>query len=176
MPSPLSGSLFRPTSQCLRDIHTDLISDLTTLLLQGSGQWRSKVVLLNSTSTNTELNYSQWEKGKQMSYSVDWFLNVSLIFAAPDKQNSPVSISALFLCLTHSSVCVVSGKWFVSTGKDNLLNAWRTPYGASIFQVRDECNALRMCILCGCTYLGIYKYVCCTGSQSHLLVGGESVV
>lgn len=29
-----------------------------------------------------------------------------------------------------------SGKWFVSTGKDNLLNAWRTPYGASIFQVK----------------------------------------
>lgn len=24
----------------------------------------------------------------------------------------------------------------MSTGKDNLLNAWRTPYGASIFQVR----------------------------------------
>ncbi|MCJ8737765.1 hypothetical protein PDJAM_G00027810 [Pangasius djambal] len=48
----------------------------------------------------------------------------------------------------HES-CVLSlkfaycGKWFVSTGKDNLLNAWRTPYGASIFQVsggqkRDE--------------------------------------
>jgi len=40
----------------------------------------------------------------------------------------------------HDS-CVLSlkfaycGKWFVSTGKDNLLNAWRTPYGASIFQV-----------------------------------------
>lgn len=30
----------------------------------------------------------------------------------------------------------LTGKWFVSTGKDNLLNAWRTPYGASIFQVR----------------------------------------
>lgn len=30
---------------------------------------------------------------------------------------------------------LLSGKWFVSTGKDNLLNAWRTPYGASIFQV-----------------------------------------
>lgn len=28
-----------------------------------------------------------------------------------------------------------SGKWFVSTGKDNLLNAWRTPHGASLFQV-----------------------------------------
>lgn len=25
----------------------------------------------------------------------------------------------------------------MSTGKDNLLNAWRTPYGASIFQVRS---------------------------------------
>lgn len=40
----------------------------------------------------------------------------------------------------HES-CVLSlkfaacGKWFVSTGKDNLLNAWRTPYGTSIFQV-----------------------------------------
>lgn len=43
----------------------------------------------------------------------------------------------------HES-CVLSlrfaacGKWFVSTGKDNLLNAWRTPYGASIFQVRID--------------------------------------
>lgn len=42
--------------------------------------------------------------------------------------------------LLHES-CVLalkfaaSGKWFASTGKDNLLNAWRTPYGASIFQV-----------------------------------------
>ena len=40
----------------------------------------------------------------------------------------------------HDS-CVLSlkfahtGKWFVTTGKDNLLNSWRTPYGASIFQV-----------------------------------------
>jgi WD40 repeat protein len=45
----------------------------------------------------------------------------------------------------HES-CVLSlrfatcGKWFVSTGKDNLLNAWRTPYGASIFQVRININ------------------------------------
>lgn len=31
--------------------------------------------------------------------------------------------------------CPSPGRWFVSTGKDNLLNAWRTPYGASIFQV-----------------------------------------
>ena len=30
----------------------------------------------------------------------------------------------------------------MSTGKDNLLNAWRTPYGASIFQVRTLLLAL----------------------------------
>ena len=36
-----------------------------------------------------------------------------------------------------------SGKWFITTGKDNLLNAWRTPYGASIFQVSIEMNCNR---------------------------------
>ncbi|XP_011646965.2 protein groucho-like [Pogonomyrmex barbatus] len=35
-----------------------------------------------------------------------------------------------------------SGKWFVSTGKDNLLNAWRTPYGASIFQAKETSSVL----------------------------------
>lgn len=29
----------------------------------------------------------------------------------------------------------------MSTGKDNLLNAWRTPYGASIFQVGGSITA-----------------------------------
>lgn len=36
---------------------------------------------------------------------------------------------------------LILGKWFVSTGKDNLLNAWRTPYGASIFQVSAVAGA-----------------------------------
>lgn len=45
-----------------------------------------------------------------------------------------VNVYLLRLLIVFSmSVC--AGKWFVSTGKDNLLNAWRTPYGASIFQV-----------------------------------------
>ena len=30
----------------------------------------------------------------------------------------------------------------MSTGKDNLLNAWRTPYGASIFQSKEESSVL----------------------------------
>ena len=47
----------------------------------------------------------------------------------------------------HES-CVLSlkfancGKWFVSTGKDNLLNAWRNPYGASIFQSNETSSVL----------------------------------
>ncbi|PAA66410.1 hypothetical protein BOX15_Mlig002486g1 [Macrostomum lignano] len=47
----------------------------------------------------------------------------------------------------HDS-CVLSlkfaacGKWFVSTGKDSLLNAWRTPYGASIFQSKESSSVL----------------------------------
>ncbi|KAJ0175017.1 hypothetical protein K1T71_009158 [Dendrolimus kikuchii] len=49
--------------------------------------------------------------------------------------------------LLHES-CVLSlrfaasGKWFASTGKDNLLNAWRTPYGASIFQSKETSSVL----------------------------------
>lgn len=35
-----------------------------------------------------------------------------------------------------------SGKWFASTGKDNLLNAWRTPFGASIFQSKESSSVL----------------------------------
>uniref|UniRef100_A0A0B6ZXR9 Uncharacterized protein n=2 Tax=Arion vulgaris TaxID=1028688 RepID=A0A0B6ZXR9_9EUPU len=47
----------------------------------------------------------------------------------------------------HES-CVLSlkfaycGEWFISTGKDNLLNAWRTPYGASIFQSKEPSSVL----------------------------------
>lgn len=47
----------------------------------------------------------------------------------------------------HES-CVLSlkfaycGKWFASTGKDNLLNAWRTPFGASIFQSKESSSVL----------------------------------
>lgn len=47
----------------------------------------------------------------------------------------------------HES-CVLSlkfahtGNWFITTGKDNLLNAWRPPYGASLFQVMKSGNFL----------------------------------
>lgn len=35
-----------------------------------------------------------------------------------------------------------SGKWFVSTGKDNLLNAWRAPYGELIFHTKETSSVL----------------------------------
>ncbi|NXI56256.1 TLE4 protein, partial [Chloroceryle aenea] len=48
----------------------------------------------------------------------------------------------------HES-CVLSLKFahcgkqiFLCTGKDNLLNAWRTPYGASIFQSKESSSVL----------------------------------
>uniref|UniRef100_A0A8B9W2G4 TLE family member 2, transcriptional corepressor n=1 Tax=Bos mutus grunniens TaxID=30521 RepID=A0A8B9W2G4_BOSMU len=61
----------------------------------------------------------------------------------------------------HES-CVLSLKfascrWFVSTGKDNLLNAWRTPYGASIFQSKESSSVL------SCDISGNNKYIV-TGS------------
>lgn len=40
--------------------------------------------------------------------------------------------SVLSLKFSHT------GKWFVTTGKDNVINAWRTPYGASLFQVSQQ--------------------------------------
>lgn len=43
----------------------------------------------------------------------------------------------------------------MSTGKDNLLNAWRTPYGASIFQARVRAQTLSSrTVLCGLLWFG----------------------
>lgn len=59
--------------------------------------------------------------------------NVEVLHAVkPDKYQLHLHESCV-LSLRFASC----GKWFVSTGKDNLLNAWRTPYGASIFQVTN---------------------------------------
>ncbi|XP_022255354.1 transducin-like enhancer protein 4 [Limulus polyphemus] len=58
----------------------------------------------------------------------------------------------------HES-CVLSlkfaycGKWFISTGKDNLLNAWRTPYGASILQCKETSSVLSCDISCDDKYI-----------------------
>ena len=35
-----------------------------------------------------------------------------------------------------------SGKWFVSTGKDNQVNAWRAPYGALLFQSKESSSVM----------------------------------
>uniref|UniRef100_A0A1I7YXU7 WD_REPEATS_REGION domain-containing protein n=1 Tax=Steinernema glaseri TaxID=37863 RepID=A0A1I7YXU7_9BILA len=35
-----------------------------------------------------------------------------------------------------------SGKWFASTGKDNVLNAWKTPNGYSLFQSKESASVL----------------------------------
>jgi groucho len=35
-----------------------------------------------------------------------------------------------------------SGKWFISTGKDNAMNAWRSPYGANLLQQKESSSVL----------------------------------
>ncbi|XP_012282060.1 protein groucho isoform X2 [Orussus abietinus] len=66
--------------------------------------------------------------------------NVEVLHATkPDKYQLHLHESCV-LSLRFASC----GKWFVSTGKDNLLNAWRTPYGASIFQSK-ECSSVLSC-------------------------------
>ena len=34
-----------------------------------------------------------------------------------------------------------SGKWFLTTGKDNFINALVTPYGGRLFQVHDTLHS-----------------------------------
>ncbi|XP_065434409.1 transducin-like enhancer protein 1 isoform X1 [Chrysemys picta bellii] len=64
--------------------------------------------------------------------------NVEILHVAkPDKYQLHLHESCV-LSLKFASC----GKWFVSTGKDNLLNAWRTPYGASIFQSKESSSVL----------------------------------
>lgn len=66
----------------------------------------------------------------------------------------------------HDS-CVLSlrfascGKWFVSTGKDNLLNAWRTPYGASIFQASIQTRKVIFFFHNSSKYKSCIKFVVC---------------
>lgn len=35
-----------------------------------------------------------------------------------------------------------SGKWFVSTGKDNVVNCWRTPYGYKLVRTKEASSVL----------------------------------
>ena len=88
-----------------------MFKSLCISVLQSTGLYNSTVCIARMESSNVEVLHS----------------------SKPDKYQLHL----------HES-CVLSlkfaycGKWFVSTGKDNLLNAWRTPYGASIFQVNIE--------------------------------------
>ncbi|KAL7074317.1 hypothetical protein ACQ4LE_006407 [Meloidogyne hapla] len=50
--------------------------------------------------------------------------------------------------LTGHQSCVLSlkfansGKWFVSTGKDNVVNCWRTPYGYKLVKSKEQSSVL----------------------------------
>uniref|UniRef100_A0AC35UCW1 WD_REPEATS_REGION domain-containing protein n=1 Tax=Rhabditophanes sp. KR3021 TaxID=114890 RepID=A0AC35UCW1_9BILA len=75
----------------------------------------------------------------------DW-IAVGLENSAIDVINT-TNQSTKYSLHMHES-CVLSlkfastGKFFVSTGKDNVLNCWRAPYGANIFQVKEQSSVL----------------------------------
>jgi len=63
-----------------------------------------------------------------MEQSLIDILNVSS--TKPDKYRLTLHESCvLSLKFAHS------GKWFLSTSKDNQLTGWKTPYGAKLFDV-----------------------------------------
>lgn len=95
---------------------------------------------------NTTLRKHQPEKQAEPHWAV-FFTHRCVFFCVKQPVNS--SFARYFIHgfqMSRRSQCtdvVFAGKWFVSTGKDNLLNAWRTPYGASIFQV---CRSIILCL------------------------------
>ncbi|KAF8563514.1 hypothetical protein P879_07973 [Paragonimus westermani] len=50
--------------------------------------------------------------------------------------------------LTHHESCVLAlrfahhGDWFITTGKDHQVNAWRTPYGACLLETKEAASVL----------------------------------
>ena len=74
-----------------------------------------------------------------MEQSLIDVLNVSS--AKPDKYRLTLHESCvLSLKFAHS------GKWFVSTSKDNQLTGWKTPYGAKLFDVRQQLDVILISI------------------------------
>uniref|UniRef100_A0A0X3P126 Groucho/TLE N-terminal Q-rich domain-containing protein n=1 Tax=Schistocephalus solidus TaxID=70667 RepID=A0A0X3P126_SCHSO len=58
------------------------------------------------------------------------------------------SSSSQHFRLTHHESCVLAlrfahtADWFVTTGKDHQVNAWRTPYGACLFETKEAASVL----------------------------------
>ncbi|CAL8077107.1 unnamed protein product [Calicophoron daubneyi] len=50
--------------------------------------------------------------------------------------------------LTHHESCVLAlrfahlGEWFLTTGKDHQVNAWRTPFGACLLETKEAASVL----------------------------------
>lgn len=109
----------------------DFTSQIFSLGYCPTGKW----ICFNASNSFIEFRFD---------FPGDWLAvgmensNVEVLHATkPDKYQLHLHESCV-LSLKFASC----GKWFVSTGKDNLLNGWRTPYGTSIFQVRRRANCI----------------------------------
>lgn len=64
--------------------------------------------------------------------------NIRLLHTSKQENYQLQQHESSVLALKFSS----TGRWLASAGKDNLLNAWRTPYGLSLFQTRESTSIL----------------------------------
>ncbi|XP_039421968.1 transducin-like enhancer protein 2 isoform X2 [Corvus cornix cornix] len=79
---------------------------------------------------------ARWESGWQ------WGWRAATWRSCTSPNLTSTSCTSMRAVSSLSNSPPVVGKWFVSTGKDNLLNAWRAPYGASIFQSKESSSVL----------------------------------
>ncbi|VDP72382.1 unnamed protein product [Echinostoma caproni] len=67
---------------------------------------------------------------------------------SPLSASSSTSIQPQHFRLTHHESCVLAlrfahhGDWFLTTGKDHQVNAWRTPYGACLLETKEAASVL----------------------------------
>lgn len=71
------------------------------------------------------------QTGKSYQLSMHKNSVLSLKFASSVRVVIPLSLRPRCLLIA----VLLQGNWFVTTGKDNLINAWRSPYGYSLFRV-----------------------------------------
>ncbi|KAG5446521.1 Transducin-like enhancer protein 1 [Clonorchis sinensis] len=67
---------------------------------------------------------------------------------SPMSYSQPPTPQPQHFRLTHHESCVLAlrfahhGDWFLTTGKDHQVNAWRTPYGACLLETKEAASVL----------------------------------
>ncbi|VDD76528.1 unnamed protein product, partial [Mesocestoides corti] len=68
--------------------------------------------------------------------------------ASSPQGSSSIAVQDQHFRLTHHESCVLAlrfahhADWFITTGKDHQVNAWRTPYGACLLETKEAASVL----------------------------------